>query len=65
MIIVEQPFVNGNTTAGTIGGTLLVLLFRINSQELIVSAVLAATGATVSFGVSVCLKFLMKWIRLK
>ncbi|MEO6668536.1 MAG: hypothetical protein ABIN36_03600 [Ferruginibacter sp.] len=61
----EQPFLNGNTKAGTFGGILLVLLFRINKEDLLASALLAAVGATVSFGVSVFLKFVLKRLKRK
>lgn len=40
------------TKAGTLGGTFLVLLLQISSGELVKTALLAAVGATVSFGVS-------------
>ena len=55
----EAP-VNGNAKAGTVGGVILVLLFKININELLSTAVLAATGAVVSFGVSVLLKYIVK-----
>lgn len=58
----EQPYLNGNAKAGTIGGTLLVFLFKVNLNDLLTSAVLAAVGAAVSFSVSVLLKLLLKWI---
>ena len=61
----DPHFLNNNTKTGTLCGTMLVLLFKINSEDLLVSAVLAATGAAVSFGVSVFLKWLMERIRKK
>lgn len=51
---------NAPTRAGTIGGTLLVLLLRIGSEEVLKTAVLAAVGAVVSFGVSFLLNKLVK-----
>lgn len=50
----------GHTMAGTTGGTLLVLLVKISYSEIAQTAMLAALGATVSFGVSVVLKKLAK-----
>ncbi|MEO8769977.1 MAG: hypothetical protein ABI402_07825 [Ferruginibacter sp.] len=61
----DQPLLNSNTKTGTLCGTMLVLLFKLNSEDLAVSAVLAATGATVSFLVSVLLKYLWGRIRRK
>ena len=61
----EQPYLNGNAKAGTLGGTLLVFLFKIGLNDLLTSAVLAAVGAAVSFTVSVMLKLLLKWIMRK
>lgn len=43
---------NACTRAGTLGGTFLVLLLHITSEELLKTALLAAVGAAVSFGVS-------------
>ena len=65
MIRVDQHFLNSNTKTGTLCGTMLVLLFKINSEDLLVSAVLAATGAAVSFLVSVLLKWLLGRFRRK
>lgn len=42
--------------SGTIGGTLLVLLLNITSEEVLKTAVLAAVGAVVSFFISYLLK---------
>jgi hypothetical protein len=61
--MVEQPFQHPNTIIGTMGGLLLVLLFKINNEDLVASAILAATGATVSFLVSVLLRWLWKQVR--
>ena len=38
-----------HTRAGTIGGTLLVLILQINSTEIIKTALMAAVGAATSF----------------
>jgi hypothetical protein len=48
------------TKAGTIGGTLFVLLVHISSEEVLKTALLAAVGAAVSFSVSFLLKKLVK-----
>ena len=51
---------DSNTRAGTVSGMLMVLLFKTNLAELESTIVLAAIGATVSFMVSVFLKFIVK-----
>jgi hypothetical protein len=61
----ENNFVDGNTRAGTIGGTLLVVFLNISCFEILHTAVLAGVGAVVSFGVSVILKYLAKLLRSK
>lgn len=61
----EQTFPNGNTKAGTVGGVILVLLFKIRMEDIYTSAVLAAVGAIVSFGVSVFLKLILKRLNNK
>ncbi len=61
----DHPFLNSNTKTGTVCGTMLVLLFRLNGEDLLVSAILAGTGAAVSFLVSVFLKWLLGRIRRK
>lgn len=53
------------TRAGTIGGTLLVLLLHITSEEVFKTALLAAVGASVSFFVSYALNRIIKRRRLK
>lgn len=54
---------DGTTKRGTAGGTLLTIFANISSEDLIKTAILAAIGAVVSFGVTLFLKFLIK--RLK
>jgi hypothetical protein len=56
---------NGNTAAGTVGGTFLVLLLQLNSTEIIKTVVLAAIGAAVSFTVSYTLKYLVRYLKKK
>lgn len=50
----------GSARAGTLGGTLTVLL-TLNSQAMLETVVLAALGALVSFSVSIALKRLLRW----
>ena len=56
----EVDFHNASTRAATAGGILMVLLFKVNIEDLLMTALLAAIGATVSFGVSMLLKFIIK-----
>ena len=54
------------TRTGTIGGTLLVLLIQINFRELVETAILAFIGATVSFFVTLGLKWMKeRWKQRK
>lgn len=43
-----------NTRTGTLGGIVIVLLFKIRASEVFSTIVLAAIGAIVSFAVSYC-----------
>ena len=58
--IMEQPLHTNYTKTGTVCGTLLVLLFKLNSEDLLASAVLAVVGASVSFLVSVFWKWVLR-----
>ena len=60
--MMNQVFDN-TTKRGTAGGTLLTIFANITSEDIIKTAILAAIGAVVSFGVTVLLKLLIK--RLK
>ena len=51
---------DGTTKRGTAGGTLLTILANITSEDIIKTAILAAVGAVVSFGVTLALKLLIK-----
>jgi hypothetical protein len=51
------------TRAGTLGGTLLVLLCSLKPAQILETAVLAAVGAGVSFVVSFALKALLKKVK--
>jgi hypothetical protein len=52
-----------STRAGTIGGTVLVVLLQINGSQLLETAVLGVVGAVVSFGTSQGLRYLAKWVK--
>ncbi len=54
---------DNTTKRGTAGGTLLTILGNISCQDIMKTAILAAVGAVVSFGVTVLCKLLIK--RLK
>jgi hypothetical protein len=49
--------------AGTLGGTLLVIVIQIQQGELIKTAILASIGAVVSFGVTTLLRWVMKKVK--
>jgi hypothetical protein len=49
--------------AGTAGGILTILLANITSGEILKTALLAAVGATVSFTVSMLLKWMIRQVR--
>jgi hypothetical protein len=51
---------DNTTKRGTAGGTLLTILGNITSEDIIKTAILAAVGAVVSFGVTLLCKFLIK-----
>lgn len=59
-ITVESSFHNGNTWAGMAGGTILVILLRMDMQEIGHTVLLAAIGAVVSFTVSVLLRYIIR-----
>ncbi len=54
-----------HTLMGTAGGTLLVIIMQINAEQVLTSAILAATGALVSFVVSLFCKWVLKQITLR
>ncbi|MEO8771899.1 MAG: hypothetical protein ABI402_17515 [Ferruginibacter sp.] len=54
----NNSIISTDTKIGTINGTLLVLLYSIDAGEIFKSCLLAATGAAVSFTVSI----FCKWI---
>ena len=51
--------------AGTAGGTLLILLVQVPHGDLVRTAVLAGTGAIVSYTVSLVIKLLVSWLKRK
>ena len=56
----QNPFeLDMGTKAGTIGGTLLTIICNIHLADLTRTAVLAAVGATISFAVSIFLRWLI------
>ncbi len=58
-----NQYFDNTTKAGTAGGTLLTIFGNINNSDIIKTALLAAIGAVVSFGVTLLLKFLVKRLR--
>lgn len=54
---------NSFAKAGTAGGTITVILMNITSEDLAKTALLAAVGAIVSFGISYVLKLLVKKLK--
>ncbi len=61
----QGDFFSVNEKAGTVGGTLLVLLLQLSATELLKTAILAGIGAAVSFLVSVSLKYIISRIGRK
>lgn len=59
----NQTYFDNSTKAGTLGGTMLTILVNIKSEDLLKTAILAAVGAIVSFGITLILKLLIR--RLK
>ena len=49
--------------AGTVGGTLLVIIIQIQQAEFIKTAILASIGAVVSFGVTTVLRWILKKVK--
>ena len=61
----ENSIPTYTSRAATVGGVLTVLIFKVNIDELLMNALLAAVGALVSFGVSTFLSYLLKRWRRK
>lgn len=56
---------NGNTIAGTIGGTTLVIIMQASLSEIANTALMAAVGAAVSFTMSILLRYITGKFRRK
>jgi mannitol-specific phosphotransferase system IIBC component len=54
---------HGGTVAGTAGGTLLTIFANIHSEDIVKTAMLAVIGATVSFTISLLLKWISRKMR--
>ena len=57
----NNNIISTDTKIGTLNGTLLVLLYSISASDIVRSCILAATGAAVSFIVSL----MCKWVAEK
>ena len=64
MTVIEFHFPpDMNTRVGTIGGMVLVMLLKLDAVTLLETAVVAATGAVVSYSVSVLLKWVIRKVK--
>lgn len=54
-----------SATAGTIGGTFLVLLLQLDAQAFAETAILACVGAAVSYGTSYLLKKAVRCLKAR
>lgn len=61
-MIMKQVF-DTTTKTGTAGGTLLTIFANITKEDLIKTAILAAIGAVVSFGVTLVLKVVIRYFK--
>lgn len=59
----EHEFRSTDTKAGTLGGTIIMLLLRVSGNELLQTAVYSAVGAAVSFAVSVGIRWLLRKLK--
>lgn len=59
----SHPQNNNGTVAGTVGGTLLTIFANVDAGDIVKTAILAAVGAVVSFGVSLLLKKIVQLIK--
>lgn len=56
------PYFTGHAKSGTIGGIAIILIDNISSGDVFKTIVLAAIGASVSFFISLVLKYCLgKW----
>ena len=58
-----ESYNDNGTKAGTVSGTLLTIFYNIHSADIVKTIILAAIGASVSCGVSLLLKMIMRKIR--
>jgi len=58
-----NQYFDTHTKAGTAGGTLLSIFANIHSGDIWKTAVLAAIGAVVSFGITLLLKSIIRHFR--
>ena len=58
-----NQYFDTHAKAGTAGGTLLSIFVNIHSGDILRTAVLAAIGAVVSFGITLLLKSLIRRFR--
>jgi len=57
-----DPNFTGHTKYGTLGGIITIVLYNINTGDVVRTTVLAAIGAFVSFFVSLVLRYcIRKW----
>lgn len=56
----ENSIDNGSAKAGTVGGTLLVVLLKVDLAEMTHTVFLAVIGAVSSYAVSALIKFIIR-----
>lgn len=58
-------YFDNTTKAGTACGTLLTIFANISHEDILKTAILAAVGAGVSFGITLILKYAFKKVKNK
>ena len=58
-----STYFDNTTKMGTAGGTLLTIIANISHADILKTGILAAVGATVSFGITLLLKFIYNRFR--
>ena len=61
----NEPFFTSGTKMGTAAGTIIILLANISSGDIIKTMILAGIGAVVSFFISLLLRKLVKWWKVR
>jgi len=57
-----ESYFTSHTKYGTAGGIITILIYNIHTSDVLKTAVLAATGAVVSFFISMFLRYcIRKW----